>query len=659
MQKEFFMNALGPIDPLRLEDSEYSEILLEAKKREISNIIKSYVSSYDVFSEAIQNALDSIDRKRAMYKAEHDKDFSGEIDIYLNLDKDEFSVKDNGTGFDEHEFKAFVAPNMSFNKGNEKGTRGNKGVGASYLAFGFDYFCVNTKSSSFSYCGELNKGRSWVDGGKEEDSPKLISSLGASHMEINDHGAAILIRLGGSDTKPKTLRYFTAHTPEEWSYLLRAKTPLGAIDRETDFITCRIHVVRDGRMESDEFRPGYPYPQEFLGSALDLDSYLSWQKETLEKGGNTANVPARYRKRTGIYKYYSTDEILALGSGWGEEEEILRMHRAHAYAAFMHSTDVWDVINDKKMKLRKGLKIIRGGLLIANNGMTQGEYLVIPLTSSIGYQKQCHVVVHLTNADPDLGRKGFQPEIKEACEEVAKRIINNSLKKYKELLKPTGVSTSEDEKEKALADWIREQEDFQKNNPLSLSSAHFFKPKNEISNSSIPQKEQDVIALFNQLIAGGVIRSINLLATNQTTQYDGVYRYVISEDEETYLHDEEANPLGLELEKLKNFESQPKVLEYKHNLDYLIQDFHNEEKRADDINLAVCWVMGESWREDFECTSFLLEENISHRNYHGLTHQLYSATSRIDVIVLSELIEYLENYEKSQKTQEEKYENDE
>ena len=28
-------------------------------------------------------------------------------------------------------------------------------------------------------------------------------------------------------------------------------------------------------------------------------------------------------------------------------------------------------------------------------------------------------------------------------------------------------------------------------------------------------------------------------------------------------------------------------------------------------------------------------------------------------IVLSELIEYLENYEKSQKTQEEKYENDE
>ena len=156
-----------------------------------------------------------------------------------------------------------------------------------------------------------------------------------------------------------------------------------------------------------------------------------------------------------------------------------------------------------------------------------------------------------------------------------------------------------------------------------------------------------------------MIRSINLLATNQTTQYDGIYRYVLSEDEETYLHHKITNPLGLEHEKLKKFESQPKVLEYKHNLNYLIQDFHNEEKRADDIDLAVCWELGEDWKEDFECTSYLLQDNFAHRTYHGLTHHLYSSTSRMDVIVLSELIEYLEEYELSQQTQKRRYEFDE
>lgn len=164
--------------------------------------------------------------------------------------------------------------------------------------------------------------------------------------------------------------------------------------------------------------------------------------------------------------------------------------------------------------------------------------------------------------------------------------------------------------------------------------------------------------MFNQLIAGGVIRSLNLLATSQIKQYDGIFRYVVSEDEETYLHDKASNPLGLEHEKIRDFESQPKIVEYKHDLNYLIQDFHNEEKRADDIDLAVCWELGSDWKEDFECTSLLLSDNIAHREYHGLTHQLYSSTSRIDVIVLSELVEYLEDYDQSQITQKERYESE-
>ena len=651
------MSDLSHIDPLNLDKTENEKILREVRRRELSNIIKSYVSGYDLFSEAIQNALDSIDRRQSIENAEGNDDYRGVIKLHINLDRNEITVTDNGTGFEEREFKAFIAPNMSFNKGNDLGTRGNKGVGASYLAFGFDFFCINTKSPSFEHCGEINDGRSWVENtDPEQNSPLLIETTPPPHMAIEAQGASVRIRVGGEHTKPKTLSWFGATTPEQWSYLLRAKTPLGTIKRDAEHISCEISVLKDSETTMDTFQLGYPYPHELFSAPLELDEVILWQRAQTSKNKPIDKRPSKFKKRTGVYKHYSLSELEQLGATWSQDEiALMRQHQVTAYGAFVHSVDVWDQLSDKKMELRKGLQLLKGGLLIANNGMTQGEYITIPLTSSIGYQKQCHVVVHMENADPDLGRKGFQPEITELCKELSKRIVTNSLKQYRDFLKPNTQHAHEDAKQKILAEWIQEQTVFQKENPLHLKSKHFFKPTNEISINSVPQKEQDVIALFNQLIAGGVIRSIKLLATSQTMQYDGILEYVNGSSEEIFGFHEDKNPLGLEPDNLKDFTAQPQILEYKHNLDFLIQDFDNEEKRPDEISLAICWELGNNWRNEFTCTSLLLNDNIPHRRYHGLTHRLCSNTSQIDVIVLSELIEYLEEPDMAKRKQYELY----
>jgi hypothetical protein len=47
-------------DPLQ-EKLEDEGLLSAAKKRQIKNILKSYVSSYDPFSELIQNAMYAVD----------------------------------------------------------------------------------------------------------------------------------------------------------------------------------------------------------------------------------------------------------------------------------------------------------------------------------------------------------------------------------------------------------------------------------------------------------------------------------------------------------------------------------------------------------------------------------------------------------------------
>jgi hypothetical protein len=287
--------------------------------------------------------------------------------------------------------------------------------------------------------------------------------------------------------------------------------------------------------------------------------------------------------------------------------------------------------------------------------MTQGELIAIPLTSNIGYQNQCLIVVHFKDADPDLGRKGFQPELKEVAEKASVAIVNK-FKKWKSLLKADSGVKPDISKEIELHEWVKEQEKHETEHPLSLCNKNFFAPVNEISITSEPQSEQDVIVLFNQLIAGGVIRGIKLLATSQVKQYDGVYKFTVKEPLENHVYNKSKNPLGVEeLHFNQEFTGPPKILEYKYNLDALIHEFENEYKSEKDIHLAITWEMGDEWRKNYDATSYLDLDNLHLRDFHGLTHVLDSGTTRFHVIALKELIQFLNDVDGVQSYHKERY----
>lgn len=363
-------------------------------------------------------------------------------------------------------------------------------------------------------------------------------------------------------------------------------------------------------------------------------------------------------KSNGIYEYFKTDDILSLRSKDEEYQGIVNKYHIEAYGYFSYSTAVWDQFNDSLAKLRKGYRVLRGGLQLANNNMIQGELIAIPLTSNIGYQNQCHIIVHFKDAEPDLGRKGFQPELKEVAEKISVAIVNR-FKKWKRLLKTDSGVRPDIARELELHEWIKSQEDHEYNHPLILNNKNFFAPINEISISSEPQSEQDVIVLFNQLVAGGVIRGISLLATSQVKQYDGIYKFIVKEPFENHIFDKQNNPLGVEeLNSNSAYKSPPKILEYKYNLDALIQEFETEYKNEKDIHLAISWEMGSEWRKNYEVISYLDLDNLHQRPFHGLTHRLSSSTTGFDVIILKELVSYLNDVDKVQKFQKEEYSDD-
>jgi hypothetical protein len=211
--------------------------------------------------------------------------------------------------------------------------------------------------------------------------------------------------------------------------------------------------------------------------------------------------------------------------------------------------------------------------------------------------------------------------------------------------------------------WKEEMVRYESQNPLELINPNFFLPSSKISITSKPTREQDVIALFNQLIAGGVIRGIKIMSTNERLTYDGLYRIAIEEPKAHHLYDTITNPLGIDKSILDNFTlpfvTKPKVLEYKYSLDGLIEDIEGGVKNSNDIGLVVVWETGEEFRNNYKITSYLDPDNLTLREYHGVTHSITNINTdqrEMELVVLSELIDFLNDSETTIEAQRDKYE---
>jgi len=255
---------------------------------------------------------------------------------------------------------------------------------------------------------------------------------------------------------------------------------------------------------------------------------------------------------------------------------------------------------------------------------------VIPLTSTIGYQNNTHVVLHLIDGNPDMGRKVFQPEIKAVADELSRRVVD-VFKLYLSLMRPdTGAPSARAGSE--LWNYKSAQIAYRDLHPLDL----IFNGE-KLSMVSIPQKEQDVVALFHELLGHGLLKGYRVHSTSEHERYDSVIRVAYSKDD-TY----SANRLlGVDQQEMSTGEGEPKVLEYKVDLDGLIADFENEKKYVKDVDLLVCWTMGDDYKDSYHLASYLWGEQGAARSFYGATHALYRERERIlEIICLKDLINY-------------------
>ncbi|WP_421825917.1 hypothetical protein [Larkinella sp.] len=653
-------NNFDSFDPLKYKSVADTEAATKALRREIKEILGSYVGWYDPFSELIQNALDSVESR----KKKNEINYEPKIRIIINLQKQNITVTDNGMGLNKSEFNQFLIPFYSFKSGE---TRGHKGVGATYLAYGFNYIQIAAKSDDFSVCGKMINARNWLFDENPSGNPEVEhDNSGPNDNEFSSFSQGVSVTLHvDSTTHPKDLTWIGITSAASWFSVLSIKTGLGAIF-ENKGIEIYLEIIDPNDVSDTLIKKGISYLYtEYLPNVKRSIRIRDLQQKTDEyykKKGLQARLPSALQNFDCIFEYWKTDEINNIIELDEDDNAIMRKHMPTIYCGYTYSARIFSDFNDS-LGLRSNYKIISGGFQIASNNMPQGEIFTIPLQRYIGRQNQIHFLLHFVNYSPDLGRKGYKKDIVDFCKNVTEKISTKFLNKFKPYLKPSTGTVTDIIKSKKISDWKNEMNIYEEKNPLNLLNDKFFLPTRKIGITSKPTREQDVIALFNQLIAGGVIRGIRLMSTNERFTYDGLYKIIIDKPVQHHIYEFNENPLGILSEKFSEndlpFYSNPEILEYKYSLDGLIEDISDETKNSNDISLVIVWETGNLYKGNFHITSLLDDYNIHYRHYHGVTHVVTNVTTdqkEMDLIVLSELISFLNDPTLEIENQRRKYE---
>jgi hypothetical protein len=430
---------------------------------------------------------------------------------------------------------------------------------------------------------------------------------------------------------------------------IRIKTPLGGVYLKGDIskladrnVEITVKDAAGNITQAKTQKVEYLYPHD-LPVFQRIKTVKEAETQTQNCHGDPSKIPSDFKNLSAMWEIWTSDDILDDENHfWGNcfndaEKKLLLQHDVTIYSFFASTAKAWTEHQQDHLKIRKAPVLLKGGYQIASDCMVQGDLNVIPLTSTIGYQANTHIVVHFTDGNPDMGRKVFQPEIKDLSEKCSRQCVN-IFKRFLHLMREdTGAPTFDESAD--LYDWQKAQEKYAEESPLQnrIGSA-------EASYISEPQTEQDVIALFHQLVGAKVFRGYKFLAISQYLRYDGCFKIDYqSADNIVYSEDQ---PLGVNEASAKSRISKPLVLEFKSNLDSLISDFEKEIKCLDDIQLLVCWSMGDAALSRFRIKSFLISQEGSSRRYFGSTHAVYlEKILKFEIICLEELFAFFNSPE--------------
>lgn len=370
------------------------------------NVLWSYTRAIDLLAEALQNATDAID-DRSLDEPGAPRKISIEIDRKARS----FSVTDTGTGMPFKELEVVLAPNVTYKSGPSdkhphRRSRGEKGVGLSFLVFACDRFELNTADGAKRHRAKVSGAYQWVASEGEATRPlaKVAEFSDLRPMLGSERYTHVSLARIATDVFDDDL---FSLSDDELIWLIRTRTAVGntnAVFRtlgrpkpdpiEVDLWT----VSMDGKRSKKPRKIPYSYalPEDLLPSPLivdfeDLDPDPGVQQNQLR------GKALRYRKRVGRSDGRYVDVYFLVVDGRQMGQVVEKRREAGRYAP-----DDWT------------------GLWLATRGMPANVQLKSGLISPRTYERRTFALLQWDDLKLDLGRKTVAGRTREMLHKVVR-----------------------------------------------------------------------------------------------------------------------------------------------------------------------------------------------------------------------------------------------
>ncbi|RZU32485.1 ATP-binding protein [Blastococcus saxobsidens] len=622
-----------PFDPLAGAEAAF---LQAAIKQRVRNIIRSYNHPADILAEPTQNSVDEVDE--AVRSGAVDR---GRIVVGIDCSNAKVSVEDNGRGISVENVKRLLAPDMT-----EKATlfknglsRGHKGVGLTFLAYGFNYFELESRTTQEHYRVRIENARQWVED-PDLDVPPIaaLTRLGPDEGRLRETGTVLTIQVS-DQTEPRNL----ARTFPSRDYsrtVLETQTAIGVYPKGSTLGSSSFDAQldwrsSDGALSSCELKTTYRFPHLGLSKGpkvIDVGAYLA--------SSPGVEPPLRLRKKhQAAYRFYGTDKLVTMVPdvvGVGDlltdraaVEVLLRKHSVTAYALAGYSAAYKDTLS-KSWTVPMNRRLIGPSIRVATDGMISSWQRDLSLSHRGFNVERIWLIVHLNGVEPDLGRKDYPPQILELLNVLENPLADDIAREGAAFLIPTTRSGKsidyEDPKVKATA---------RKSDPLSVQTAEGLPTLRYLSE---PREEQDVVALFNEMRGASILGHFRPVFFSGSYVYDSYLTYTPEEVAEEIRELLPASDGALPGRSLEG------VAEFKYDLGEMLPDLVRELKTWSEIRWLVCWSASKATYTQGGLTVEVTTVRPEDSEYVGVTHIATLSTAGeavVHVISLKSLIQAL------------------
>jgi hypothetical protein len=595
-------------DPL---SSLSAEVAALAVKQRVRNIIRSYHHAADVLMEPIQNAVDEVTNCGAAV---------GKIRVLLDLDTGRIEVLDNGSGMTLDEARRFIAPDQGdkaelFSGGK---VRGHKGVGLTFLAYGFNQFELESRTEDEHFRIRLSGARSWVEDNTSglEDAPTAVIEMDPAEPRVESTGVSLLIQVG-PQTQPSSLGHAFA-SAEYAETVLRSQTAIGIVppwDPPVDGLELEVELEyrRNSRSSTRRITPEYLFPHAELEQArmriLDLAAYR-------EQHPNATEPPASLRKKhhschwtirpTELQSYVAEDDPEVFET---RDELLAKIDQlgVHVYGLFAFSAEYRDTVAEQ-WSVPGNRSTHYPGFRIATDSMISSWRREPSLSHRGFYVDRVWLVYHFRQVEPDMGRKDFPPEVLEIVNATEEGFTNALTQQSLPFLKPAPKARRKRAGTEEPLQKATRRLDESPMVPGHLPGLDIVNPR------TLPEEEQDVVVLFSTLVGARILGHLQVVYLSGHDDYDGWFQVT---------PDRVCEALNAALPGAPDLPERALrgVIEFKLRGSDLIDDIVNETKEWSDINLLICWELGANPRTlGGDQIQFVEAEAPDERRYAGVTH---------------------------------------